>query len=245
MDTKQAEEILNDYLMNGLVTEIFWADEARAAAVSIGERSPDINAAGFGDVLGHLQTIFSERETMAVAKLYDPPDKRYPTRSIPAMLDLIERHADLWNLPQRHALEKCLASGGQAPAVIQGMSNEALARAVVSHYRLTLPEKGKASTDKLSAGLEAVREARNKVHAHNEAIDKAARTRATWGDTRALLDYAKEFACVIGYGFLGIYSGHSAGDYRLSNNARRFSWKLNKLLDKAGIGGVSEQPPAS
>jgi hypothetical protein len=235
MDTKAAEELLNDYLMNGIVTEIFWADQAKAAAVLIGDHSVSINAEGFGEVFGHLQSILSERETMAVAKMYDPPDKRFPTRSIPAMLRLIEQYAGLWSLPQRHMLEHLMIDEGSDPSFVRGMSNQQIASDVAYHFNQTFPQKGKAGSCKLSAALEAVREARNKVLAHNEAIDKAARTLATWGDTKSLVDYAKDFACVIGFGFLGVYLGHGHVDYMLGHDARRFAFNLSQLLDRAQL----------
>jgi hypothetical protein len=190
---------------------------------------------GFGEVFGHLQTIFSDRETMAVAKLYDTPSTQYPTRSIPAMLKLIEQHSGLWSLPERHRLEQLLIDEGADPALVRGMGNKQIALEVVSHYKRTLPHKSKVASCTLSAALEPVRETRNKVLAHNEAINKAARTITTWCDTKVLVDYTKDFACIIGFGFLGTYLGHSHADYMLAHDARRFSFKLSQLLDRAGL----------
>jgi hypothetical protein len=235
MNTKTAEETLRDYLMSGVVTEIYWADQAKAAAVLIGEHSAFINAEGFGEVFGHLQTIFSDRETMAVAKLYDTPSTQYPTRSISAMLKLIEQHSSLWSLPERHRLEQVLIDEGGDAALVRGMGNQQIALEVASHFNGTMPHKSKVASCTLSAALEPVRETRNKVLAHNEAINQAARTLPTWADTKALVDYAKDFACVVGFGFLGTYLGNGHADYMLSHDARRFSFKLSQLLDRAGL----------
>lgn len=235
MNTQTAEETLRDYLMNGVVTDIYWADQAKAAALLIGEHSAFINAEDFGEVFGHLQTIFSDRETMAVAKLYDTPSTQYPTRSIPAMLKLIEQHSGLWSIPERHKLEQLLIHNGTDPALVRGMGNQQVTLDVASYFNRTLPHKSKMASCKLSAALEPVRETRNKVLAHNEAINKAARTLPTWDDTKALVDYAKDFVCIIGFGFLGTYLGNSHIDYMLAHDARRFSFKLSQLLDRAGL----------
>ncbi len=122
MNTKEAEVILNNYLMNGIVKELFFADQTKALAVTIGKHSTVINSNGFGDLFGSLQNILSDHQTLAVAKIYDPPSKKYPTRSIPAMFSLIERHSNLWNLPQRHILEKLLIDAGNDPALISTLS---------------------------------------------------------------------------------------------------------------------------
>lgn len=235
MNTQSAEGTLRDYLMNGLLTEIYWADQAKAAAVLIGEHSASINAEGFGEVFGHLQSIFSERETMAVAKMYDTPSTQFPTRSIPAMLKLIELHSSLWSLPERPSLEQLLIDEGADAALVRGMSNQQIALEVASHFKGTLPHKNKVASCTLSAALEPIRETRNKVLAHNEAINKAARTLPTWADTKALVNSAKDFACIVGRGFLGTYLGHSHADYILAHDAQRFSFMLSRLLDRAGL----------
>ncbi|MDQ3848595.1 MAG: hypothetical protein M3261_06535, partial [Thermoproteota archaeon] len=205
MNTKEAEETLHDLLMNGIAKELFFADHTKALAATIGKHSRVINSKGFGDLFGSLQSILSDHQTLAVAKIYDPPSKKYPTRSIPAMLSLIEKHSSLWSLPQRHVLERLIIDEGHNSAIVQGMDSQQLSLAVVSHFNRTMPHKDKAGHCRLSSALEAVREARNKVHAHNEAVDKASRKLPTWGDVESLVDYAKDFACVVGFGFLSLY----------------------------------------
>lgn len=123
MNTKEAEEKLNDCLMNGIVKELFFADQTKALTVTIGKHSSAVNYNGFGDLFGSLQNILSDHQTLAVAKIYDPPSNKYPTRSIPAMLSFIEKHSNLWSLPQRHALEKLLINGGNDAVFIKGLNN--------------------------------------------------------------------------------------------------------------------------
>ena len=216
--------------MSGIAKELFFADHTKSLAVVIGKHSSAINSKGFGDLFGSLQNILSDHQTLAVAKIYDPPSKKYPTRSIPAILSLIEKHSSLWSLPQRHILEKLIVDEGQNQSIVHGMNNQQLSLAVVSHFNRTLPHKDKAGHCSLSSALETVREARNKVHAHNEAIDKAARKLPTWGGVESLVNCAKDFACVIGFGFLSLYLGKNSKDYLLATDARQVSRKMEKLL---------------
>jgi len=239
VNTKEAEEILNDCLMNGIAKELFFADHTKALAVTIGKHSSAINSKGFGDLFGSLQNILSDHQTLAVAKIYDPPSKRYPTRSIPAMLSLIERHSSLWSLPQRHTLERLIVDDGHHPSTVQHMDNQQLSLAVVSHFNRTIPHRDKAGHCSLSSALETVREARDKVHAHNEAIDKAARKMPTWGGVESLVNYAKDFACVISFGFLSLYLGNRSKDYLLGTDARQLSRKMEKMLVMANLNDDS------
>ena len=148
---------------------------------------------------------------------------------------LIERHSSLWRLPQRHVLERLIIDEGHNPSTIQVMNNQQLSLLVVSHFNRTMPHKDKAGPCSLSSALEAVREARDKVHAHNEAIDKVSRKLPTWGGVESLVDYAKDFACVVGFGFLSLYLGNSSMDYMLGTDARQLSRKMEKLLVLANL----------
>jgi hypothetical protein len=235
MNTKEAEEILNDYLMNGIVKELFFADQTKALAVTIGKHSPVINSKGFGDLFGSLQNILSDHQTLAVAKIYDPPGRKYPTRSIPAMLSLIKKHSDLWSLPQRHILEELLINEGNNPAFIKHLNNQQLSLEVVAHFIYTMPHKDKVGDCNLSDALETVREVRNKVHAHNEAIDKAARKLPTWAGVESLVNYAKDFACVISFGFLNLHLGNHSKDYMPGVGTRQLSRKMEKLIALANL----------
>jgi len=98
MTIQEAEEKLENYLLHGLQAELHWAKEARAVAMVVGNHSQRTNNTRFRFLFGRLQEVFSERETLSVAKIFDRPNRRNPIRSISTTLDLLEEHADLWNL---------------------------------------------------------------------------------------------------------------------------------------------------
>src|SRR4051794_40895103 len=152
----EAEDRLKDYLLNGIATEIALADQAYSLVVEIGQHAKQINVANFGGLFGSLQVILSDRQTLAATKLFDPVG-RYPTRSIPGTLDLLERHAMLWQVPQRRKLEETLVKGGEDTGHLEQLSNVELTHAVVRHFRSTLP------------AADTLRQSRDKVIAHNEA----------------------------------------------------------------------------
>ena len=58
-----AEELLRNYLLDGLATEILWADQTYALAEEIGRHAEQVNAANFGELFGSLQLALSERHT--------------------------------------------------------------------------------------------------------------------------------------------------------------------------------------
>ncbi len=133
MNVEEAEEILKNYLLNGLATEIFWADQTYALTEEIGRRAEQINAANLGELFGSLQMLLSERQTLSIAKIFDPV-KRYPTRSIPGTLALLESRAEIWKVQDRQKLQQVLIEAGSDRVRVEQMTNADLTYAIVSHY---------------------------------------------------------------------------------------------------------------
>ena len=232
MDTKTAEATLEDYLIHGIASDIFFADEAKSLCVEVGNHAEKVNAEGFGQLFGSIQAAYSDRQTLAVAKMFDPKDRNYPTRSIPAVLSLLEEYALLWSLPEKTALQNRLASAGLGEPTISAMNNEQLSLAVAAHFRSTLPRTN--GTDSLSLALGKIRQARNKSIAHNEAIAQSARTLPTWGEAESLVNYAKDVVTTMMFGFLSATMGHR-GSYYATADADRTSIALTRLLKAADL----------
>ncbi len=106
------EEKLENYLTYGILSEVIWAEEARALALVIGNHASKINHSEFRFLFGRLQDIFSERETLGVAKIFDKPDRNYPVRSVSSILNLIEDYSDLWTLSGKNNIETFLLAEG-------------------------------------------------------------------------------------------------------------------------------------
>lgn len=235
MDATAAETMLDEYLIQGIAKEIFFADEAKALCVEIGNYAQEVNTQGFGQLFGSLQVAYSDRQTLCVTKIFDPEDRRFPTRSIPTILNLIERNASSWSLPQKRKLQETLIVAGHDKQTILNLDNTQFSLAIVSHFKGTLPQGDSTAKSRLSIALRNLREARNKVIAHNEAIPQSARTLATWAETELLVNYAKNFLTTISFGFLSLYMGNDSRTYRSTKDAHRTSYELNQLLQAARI----------
>jgi hypothetical protein len=223
---EEAEKHLKDYLLNGIAAEIFWADEAYALAEEISKHAQSSNATRFRSLFGSLQVIFSDRQTLSVTKLFDKP-KNYPTRSIPATLDYLKAHAELWRVPQQHVLHQILIDAGAESASVERLSNAELTYEIVKHYEY--------ERSRFEPALNRLRQSRDKIISHNEAIERSALQSPTWGDAISLVKYAKNFVSTIGSSYLSIIFGSGRGDYHLSYDARRTSMQLRRLLEAVNI----------
>lgn len=202
MTTQEAEEKLENYLLYGLQAELHWAKEARTVAIVIGNHSEVINNTRFRTLFGRLQEIFSERETLSVAKIFDRPNRINAVRSISTTLILLEENVDLWNLQERDFLEDFLLENGYG--YMSEKTDREISIAVIEVFKTTLPLSAKKDSCQLSNSLDAILQSRDKVHAHNEAISASERTLPSWKDTQLLIDYAEDFIKTIIRGFLGI-----------------------------------------
>jgi AbiU2 len=228
VNVEEAETHLRDYLLDGIAAEIFWADEAYALAEEIGKHVQQINDANFGALFSSLQVIFSDRQTLSITKVFDPAtNPRYPTRSVPATLAFLEDHAELWKVPQRHRLHQILTEAGVDSAHVEQLRSAELTRAIVAHYKGALAN--------LSLPLATLRQSRNKVIAHNEAIKRSTLQQPTWGEAISLVNYAKEFVATIGFAYLSTIFGTNSSDYYLTLDARRTARHLRRLLEAANI----------
>jgi len=76
-----AKETVKSY-MDGIVADLFAAEQAYALLKQIGQNANAINQANFGALFGPLQSVLSNACFLSVAKLFEKPSKNYPTRSI-------------------------------------------------------------------------------------------------------------------------------------------------------------------
>ncbi len=234
MKVEEAKERLRDYLLDGIASEIFRAEEAYSLAAEIGNHAEEINSANFGEFFGSLQIILSDRQTLSIVKLFDS-GKRHPTRSIPATLSILKSYAELWKLSDRQALCRFLIDAGGESSEVESLDDAGLTRALVAHFENTLPASRYIGLDKRTASLGALRQVRNKVIAHNEAIKADELPTVTWGEARSLLNYAKKFVATVGDQYLGLIFSDSSDNYSPTNDARRTSQQLRRLLKSANI----------
>lgn len=228
------EAQLRDYLLNGIVADIFRAEEAYVLAETIGHHADTINAAQFGHLFGPLQGILSEHQTLAITKIFERHTGRNRVRSIPSVLMLLEDNAGAWLIPQRLVLHELLMDEGHSEAHLARLSGADLTRAVVRHFRSTLPRSDRVEECMLSSSLELLRQSRDKVIAHNEAVAPGTRQYATWGQAASLVEYGKRFVRVVGFAYLSI-AFEEGGEYLLSFDAQRSSRALCRLLKAAGL----------
>lgn len=228
------EEQLRDYLLSGVAADILRAERAYFLAEAIGRHADRMNTASFGHVFGPLKEILSEHQTLAITKIFERPSHRCRVRTIPAVLRLLEAHADEWSIPQRFVLHELLVAEGHSPQMVSDWSGARVTQAIVHHFRTTLPSSEKVEECALSSSLELLRQSRDEAIAHHEAVSAGTRRYPTWGEATSLVEYAKRFVGVVGFGYVS-FAFEAGGDYLLTCDAQTPSRALKRLLLAAGL----------
>lgn len=227
-----AKKELQALFYEGLLVDIFQADEGISLYKTIGMNAEGINKFNFGELFGALQGVLSDRLVLSLNKLFEV-EKRNPSRSIPAVLSYLEKNSHILKINSRNTVVTGLTRIGSNLENDSNLTDTEFSRKVVEALRPLIPNhKGDS---KLSKTLKALRDSRDKRIAHNEHIDSKSIAGVTWNDCIELLEFAKIFTASIGYGYMSLMIEHPEGKYMLSDDAERRSIALTRLFKKAGI----------
>jgi AbiU2 len=185
-------------------------------------------------LFGPLQLVLSNACFLSVAKVFEKPSKKYATRSIPSVLELLKRSADELVIGERTAMMRRLATYGMKNVEsLAAMSDSEITSKIVQFYATSLPSTFTESA--MSKSLRAVVTRRDKVVAHNEMIDRSTLPQLSWAEIERLISYAKRLIDVVGIGYISRGFADDDGRYCLTSDANRAARVLKKLLMKADM----------
>lgn len=220
-----AQEKLKDILSNGIAIDIFDAEEIYALEEFIGYNAVEINKLTFGVFFGSIQRLLNRQLILLVARLYEKPNKYYPTRSIPSALKVLKENADSLEIQQRPILEKKLEKQGMNLNELKLLTDEDLTLKVVYFFNNKMPLSEEKSELVLGKALYSAQTLRNKYIAHHETVSWKELPKPTYEQLVDLIEVAKEFVSIIGMSYL-------SGDYLSGSDATRSSRCLKRLLEK-------------
>lgn len=231
----RASEELKDLITNGIVLDIFEAEQALALEEFIGKNAEPINEHRFGSFLGSLQIILAKCFILAVTRLYEQPNPRYRIRSIPEALNLLRKFANELPIKRKSLVLDKLVDFGYDMEQVQVMPDKEITLRIVKYFSDNLQPKTIISNiNEIHDALDALKKVRDKALAHREAIEVSGLRLPSYAKIDKLVDLAKKFVVVVGNGYLG-RNYEVNGRYLHTSDAKRASRSLKRLLIKAGI----------
>jgi hypothetical protein len=222
--TNPTEE-LKDIIKNGLVSDILKMERAYCLHKAIGTNADILNArenGNFGELFGAFQGAMESEAVLAVARVYDMPSKRHPTRCIRRALDLMEQNSEsLPEIVEAYNTRLHLEASGANREVIQSVS-----AGKTVFINLYVPYvRGILDSDETLANVKKLKDLRDKRIAHNDA---ATIVGPTWEALNDLIKQAQHFVGLVGWAFFStVYVNDDT--YLLSSDAQRPARALHRL----------------
>jgi AbiU2 len=227
MSPQTPEDQLRDQV-HGLCDNIFKAEQAYKLAFAIGSHANELNQANYGVAFRVIQLTLEQSVVLAITKLFEPPHRKYPTRSIPAAMALLERSADHLTINQPVAVQPRLRKIGVT--LLPNASDPEITRALVGRFNVLLPSHKTLEGLSHLRRLDALRFRRDKVIAHNESIGNAEFPNVNWGDIRKLLDLAKSFVDIVSVGYLNLFQTVDDGRFLLDEDAAEAATAIQRAF---------------
>jgi hypothetical protein len=226
---------LKDIISEGVVVDIYKADQAISIFDEIGKASEVLNRDNFGNLFGSIQGYMTDQLILSLTKIYERPNKNYPTRSIPSALKFLEEHSEYIKIKESWFLDGKLSGLGISESQIRCMTENEKTRVLIKELRKNMPSVDPSNPEKLSKPMEALRDARDKKIAHNESISVEKLAHTTWEEIYPFLKFAKKAVGIIGISYLDI--GYEVNDesYLPSSDAKRTGTALRRLFKKSGL----------
>lgn len=234
MNTKgnQIREKLTAFFDQGIIADIFKSDECLGLFQSMGKRSKAINAVNYGPVFSAIQYALFERLVLSLTKIFER-DKKSPCRSIPSILDMLEKNAHAFSIEDKAYLEKMLKKYGIEIKAEVWKKDAEVTREWTKLFRPIVPSH--EDPTKMGLALKSLRSQRDKRVAHNEHIALSKIPNVYWKDIDQLLDFSKAFAGMVGRVYLRTIYVDDNGRYFMSSDARIASNALRRLFRAANI----------
>lgn len=220
---------LEEVIRQGITPDIFRMERAYALFHVIANHANMINQSqgeSFGELFRTLQEMLLNEAVSAAARLYDRPDKKFPTRCIRGVLDFLTTQAkDFPAIRDPYNLKRNLISL-EASSELQILADAEPARfavALAEHYGSIL------DGDHVKKILSQVKLIRDKTLAHNEHT--SFEPDLTWKELRELVSHAQNLVGILGWAYFNT-AYVMDGKYLMANDAERPAIALTSLFRK-------------
>jgi AbiU2 len=211
------ESVFDDILFEGVVLDVYEAELAIKILDFI-RTNADTLYDNFPDLFYNLERILTTWIFLAIARLYEEksPRSKYPLRTIPEALKILEKEEIL--------IKDKLKAIDKLP--VPGSVKEHLTHAGDSDFLKSIAEYFRTKLEILRASIDTIRDKRDKIVAHREAINEMKLKRPDRDEVDELVSFAKSFYEVVGEGIRDRYIGSDPASVARS---------LRRLITQAGI----------
>jgi hypothetical protein len=224
---------LSDIIEKGLVPDLFKAERAYYIYKEIGKYADTINTSqsSIKQILIVLQSMSFSEAILSLARIYDEPHNKYPTRCIKQLIKILYE-------PEKNGLttikEKFLALSeiqhyGIPKYIEEYLHND---EAILFAKNLAQHIESELIQPEFIEILNEIKDIRDKYLAHNESIVNI--KTVTWKNFDYLIEFVQMIIGIVGWAFF-TNSYSMKGDYKLSKESKLVSYNIKNTLIELGI----------
>jgi hypothetical protein len=233
MSSASPNDLLDDALYQGVVTELFRAEQYWALGREISQNVPVINQTRAIYLFGEFQSLLAKEIALALNKAFEPVNRRYPIRSIPVALKILDEYKNDLKIIRKDFLTKKLVGYGLDEIQLGTMTDTQLTQEVHKYFSSTLPVA--SNSDDLSQALDTLKRLRDKTIAHHEAVDFSTIPVTTFKHVYDLMSYVREFLETVGSGYTGLLYSKDSNWFFGNKQSEELASDLRWLLERAGL----------
>ena len=232
---EEKKNILKNYLENGLINEIFLADESFFILQTITKHWSKLSQNNFGVFFNSLYSAHFIRYSLALTKLFDKPHPKYEVVSLPTVLSYVKDNFLDEPIQENFLLAKQFSVHGYEIHYLTNLQDGELARLIVEYFEQETPVGNYTGNIQLERILEIIRFYRDKHYAHRENINPNNLPKTTFEDSQQLLTFAKSFVATISLAYLSTIHSVDGEDFILSDDAKMTNNAFLRILESANI----------
>lgn len=224
----QTRDQIEDNIKNGLVKDIFLFDRSFAMLQSIKEHSSTIdnNKENFIELFIAIHGALTIEAVLAIARIYDTPNKNYPTRCLKGILEhLITYSRELPEIREPYQLKLSLETKIVPEGLIKAIKDSP------TNFPNLLSDfiKKELETHKNVDAIKKLKDLRDKAMAHNERVTQI--DEPSWVALNDLCDLSKYVVGALSWAYFSTAYTIN-GKYILTDDAQTTSNSLSRLFSK-------------
>ena len=216
--------------VDGILADIFCADQAYTLLREIGQHAEEINQRHFGHFFAPIQDRLGKDYLLSVAKLYDPPHRKYWTRSIRTVVAAVKASANKVNITKSPALRNRFIRAGINSDNFYDLPDSAITERLIKWCESRLADGDTIESINIWRATEALGFRRDKVIAHNELLSSDPAPDLTWEQVNSLLELARTILDLVSSGYLNYFLTADDGSFFLSSEVKQSTVCLRRLL---------------
>lgn len=230
-------ESINDFFQQGLVLQAFQAERNILIWQYIDDESVFLESQErhIRDLYSFIQQSAQTNFILSLGKLFDKPDKNYPTRCILSFLKLLEDNSlNGVGIIETSSTIKLLKEFNSPENLISAVTNNdksLFPKLFALHF------KHRYSDISLQKDIETLKLMRDKVEAHNEAISSS--LYFEFETSRRLLDFATEIIAIFGMAYQSTIWKTDKFSF-IKANAERNAFFVKANIEAIRVGRINE-----